>query len=146
MNLLASHYPGRRVMGLYNDGITGNSGVTLFADVTRNLYHYLSENGCSVVLVGHSQGGAVIADAISGLPRNCQEQLTIRTFGSPAINWPNATTRVVHCAFALDGITTIPRVRGIDNLHVIEVSSSGPGRLNHNFEDYLYYANQCQVP
>lgn len=93
------------VMGIYNGGLTSNFGNTrILSAATRNLRDYLIEYGCEVTLVGHSQGGAIIADATRNLSSECLDVLKIVTFGSPAVEFPDIEN-ISHCSFAMDIVT-----------------------------------------
>lgn len=133
-------------MGIFNDGISANQGYTdtVRSAATRNLRDYLLEYGCFVTLIGHSQGGAVIADALRATNGDCQDLVIVRTFGSPAVNWPQNVNNAVHCYFMLDAVASISRFTSADARMISSLSA----RIDyeHGFDSYLVHARECGMP
>jgi hypothetical protein len=84
----------------------------------------------------------VIADALRGMDDDCRRDVSGRTFGSPAANWPRIAN-AVHCYFGLDPVTTIAR---FTNEQVRRVSGLSVSLTQHSFESYLVHAHECDVP
>lgn len=151
-DMVKRHWPNQDFMGIYNDGLTINHGaVESYGAAWATLKDFLLyATDRSVVIVGHSQGGAVTSIALQNMPSgwlvNASRRPTyVFTFGSPAIGYPVGDERVLiyrHCTFSNDLVTTAPTWAGTD-LRVIPWSESD-NAWEHALEEYLLNISYCE--
>jgi len=133
---LVQSYFGGPTMGIYNGGISDNLGLVSSGQAYATLVRYLrAYPNTYIILVGHSQGGAIIAEALQTIagenPSRIDSRLmSVYTFGSPARSYPNGP-RYLHVSFADDAVTypvrpfvdfcIIPDIRGGYFQHSIDL-------------------------
>lgn len=131
-------------MGIYNQGLIRNLGSVENATSTQTLSLYLALTDHPITLIGHSQGGAIIANALRPLEGNPRlNNVRVYTFGSPAENYPSGPT-YRHCTFENDRVT-LPPISNMRNtvspLRIIPEDIEGI--VDHNFDDYMDYYGFC---
>jgi len=126
------------VMGIYNGGLVANWGnAEISSSATDTLTLFLALTTHPVILVGHSQGGAVIAEALQALEGASRlNNVTVYTFGSPARNYPGNPDLHHHCTFAGDPVT-IPAIAAGVPMNVI------PWQVGHFLKDYTDHWDIC---
>lgn len=150
---------GGTVMGIYNRGISANgiffvSEAEAYATLVRYLRDYPDRD---ITLVGHSQGGMIIAEALQTIVSEnlgTLGHITLYTFGSPATNYPR-TRSALHVTFWNDRIATVPRAMGLDGLCVIPAGAANLPSYSredllafaagqHSFRHYIYtFSDYC---
>ena len=130
------------VMGIFNR--RGHLDVT-YTDSTNTLINFLTNTSHSVTLIGHSQGGAIIAEALQALAGTGRlNNITVYTFGSPATNYPQGPD-YRHCSFVNDPITQRPFSNSryvVEPYNLINVDFGDPV-ANHDFHNYMNYYDDC---
>ena len=166
--LVNSNFFGNKpVMGIYNGGIRSNWLLPIIGEADDTLIWFLSAYPTrNVILIGHSEGGMVIADALDQLsqmnPSIVNNRITVYTLGSPRRYFPAGPTyRACRARFdpvgmLVDG-NSLPNVvvsPFLDNTVGIQfhqplipsnASISDPFG-SHDFGHYMdYFAEYCQI-
>ena len=143
--LVETELPGD-VAGIYNGGLLQNSGNTeVFSNAAQTLINFLISTSHPVTLIGHSQGGIVIADALQYVASSQPSRLsniTVYTFGSPALNYPSGP-HYKHCTFYYDPTTSVSRF-AVSNYTILpRIIDFGNPIANHDFENYMLFWGAC---
>ncbi|GAB5492001.1 MAG: hypothetical protein Phog2KO_22160 [Phototrophicaceae bacterium] len=129
------------VMGIYNGGLSNNVFNTSYlSDATNTLINYLTNTTHPITIIAHSQGGAVVSDALQALEGTSRfNNITIYTFGSPATEFPDRDGDR-HCAFSDDRVSTFSR----DVPNYVELAYSPElFDAHHSFNDYMAVFDVC---
>jgi hypothetical protein len=135
---LVDQATGDKTLGIYNDWLTDIGSVENSAP-TDTLVLLLTSTDQAITLIGHSQGAAIIAEALRRVAVTNPDRLnnlTVYTFGSPVRFWPQ-NPEYRHCGFDNDPIVN----RGVSPFR--EIPTHPLDFYTHSFSEYMDYFYYC---